>query len=182
MKKRLLVALLLVPLVDAAVLAWLGTAVGWVTVVLLVVLTALVGTLFVHAEGRRTIRGIQRSLRAGQPPTDGLIDGGLIIAAGALLLTPGLVTDLIGFLLVVPLTRMPIRKLLKSRVIVPKLDEKSGGFASGNVYTFGFPEPEATEGVHPEDFDLGPRQSGSGGAQREDETVDLGEDEYDVDG
>jgi len=188
MVKWLLVALLLVPLVDAAVLAWLGTQIGWAAVVLLVVLTALVGTLLVRAEGRRTIRGIQRSLAEGDPPTNGLIDGGLLIAAGALLLTPGIVTDAIGFLFVVPITRIPIRMALKKYVIVPKLDEKTGGFASGNVYTFGFPDPEGSERVDPADFDLGSGGPGSGGGQRPgsdasegDDTVDLGADEYDVD-
>lgn len=181
MRKWLLAALLAVPLVDAAVLVYLGMQFRWTAVVLLVVLTALLGTIVVHAEGRRTIRGIERSLRAGEPPTDGLIDGGLIIAAGAFLLTPGLVTDAIGFLLVVPLTRLPIRKLLKSKVIVPMLDSRTDGLASGKVWTFGFPTPEAAEGVEPEDYDVAGHASGSGGARRADETVDLSDEEYDVD-
>lgn len=178
----LLVALLVVPLVDIAVLLWLGSIFGWVEIVLLTVLTALLGTLLVRAEGRRTIRKIQRQLGEGTPPTDGLVDGGLLIAAGAFLLTPGVVTDAIGFLLVVPLTRIPVRVALKRYVIVPKLDEKSGGFASGNVYTFGFPDPEGTEDVDPSDFDLGPGSGGTGpGPDGSDDTVDLGSDEYDVD-
>jgi len=190
MAKWLLALLLSIPLVDAAVLAWLGTRIGWVEVVAITVLTALIGTVLVRAEGRRTISGIQRSLAQGEPPTDGLIDGGLLIAAGALLLTPGLVTDAIGFLLIVPLTRAPIRYVLRTRVIVPKLDKKTDGFASGTVYTFGFPESEAGESVDPEDFDLGgsggSRFGGGPGAGRETgdggdgDTVDLGQDEYDV--
>ncbi|AGN02144.1 phage T7 F exclusion suppressor FxsA [Salinarchaeum sp. Harcht-Bsk1] len=194
MRKWLLGLLLAIPLVDAAVLAWLGTLLGWAEVVLLVVLTALIGGLLVRAEGRRTIRGIQRSLAEGEPPTDGLIDGGLLIAAGAFLLTPGVVTDAIGFLLVIPVTRAPIRWALKRWIIVPKLDEKTGGFASGNVYTFGFPQPGENEGVDPEDFDLGgPGPFGStateetdqngeagGSGPSGDDTVDLGSDEYDV--
>lgn len=183
MRKWLLLPLLIVPLVDAAVLAWLGGQIGWVAVVALVVLTALLGTMLVHAEGRRTIGGIQRSLEAGKPPTDGLIDGGLIIAAGALLLTPGLVTDLIGFLFVVPLTRAPIRHVLKTKVIVPKLDERTGGMTSGKVWTFGFPTPEEPRDVRAEDFDLGGRSgssSGGGAGSSSGDTVDLGDDEYDV--
>ena len=196
MKKWLLGLLLAIPLVDAAVLAWLGTRLGWAEVVLLVVLTALVGGLLVRAEGRRTIRGIQRSLAEGEPPTDGLIDGGLLIAAGAFLLTPGVVTDAIGFLLVIPITRAPVRWALKKWIIVPKIDAKTGGFASGNVYTFGFPQSGESEGVDPEDFDLGGGSGPFGGASTGDvdgdggrdagsgssgdETVDLGSDEYDV--
>ncbi|GAB3687498.1 membrane protein FxsA [Salinarchaeum chitinilyticum] len=201
MMKWLLALLLAIPLVDAAVLAWLGTKLGWAEVVLLVVLTALIGGILVRAEGRRTIRGIQQSLAKGEPPTDGLIDGGLLIAAGAFLVTPGIVTDAIGFLLVIPVTRAPIRWVLKKKVIVPKLDSKTGGFASGNVYTFGFPQSEGTESVNPEDFDLGgaggpgapggpfggtgdspdvDSDAGESGSASDDDTVDLDSDEYDV--
>jgi len=188
MPKWPLVLLLAIPLVDAAVLVWLGGQFSWTMVVLLVVLTALIGTLLVRTEGRRTIRGIQRSLAAGEPPTDGLVDGGLLIAAGAFLLTPGIVTDAIGFLLVVPITRAPVRWALKKWIIVPKLDAKTGGFASGNVYTFGFPQSEGPESVGPEDFDLGGAggnpfgaRDADGDASAGDDTVDLDRDEYDVD-
>jgi len=147
--KWLLLALLAVPLVDALLLVVVADFLGWPATVLLVVLTALVGTLLVRAEGRNTLRRLSEKLRAGQPPTDELVDGGLLIAAGAFLLTPGLVTDLLGFLLVVPITRYPIRKLLKRR-LRGTLDERSGGFVTGNVYTGGFPNGDAG-GVDPSD-------------------------------
>jgi UPF0716 protein FxsA len=132
-------ALLVVPLADALFLVFVAGQLGWELTVALVVLTALLGTLFVRAEGRATLKRIQRSMAKGEPPTDELVDGGLLIAAGAFLLTPGLVTDALGFLLVFPVTRIPFRWAVKKWVIVPTLDSKTGGFASGNVYTFGFP-------------------------------------------
>jgi len=64
---------------------------------------------FSSAEGRATLARVQRKLARGEPPTDELLDGGLLIAAGAFLLTPGLVTDAVGFLLARPLSRVPIR-------------------------------------------------------------------------
>lgn len=140
---RWILALLLIPFLDAVLLGVLVTQFGaftWVGMVLLVVLTGLVGMLLVRAEGRRTIGKMQRTLAEGKPPTNELLDGGLLIAAGAFLLTPGLVTDAIGFLLAVPLTRIPIRAALKRFVIIPYADKKTGGFASGNVWTFGFPD------------------------------------------
>ncbi len=139
MRKLLFAALVAVPLLDAAVLVAVGTRIGWIPTVALVVLTALLGTVFVRAEGRRTLARLQRSLAAGDPPADELIDGGLLIAAGALLLTPGLLTDALGFLFVLPFTRRPIRSVVKSRVIVPQLDSTTGGFVTGQVYTAGFP-------------------------------------------
>jgi UPF0716 protein FxsA len=141
---RYIAALLVIPLLDSIVLVGLvasGTL-GGVQAVALVVLTALVGMLLVRMEGRRTLAKIQRSLAKGSPPTNELMDAGLLIAAGAFLLTPGLVTDAIGIALTLPLTRVPIRMALKKYVVVPRLDERTGGMASGNAWTFGFPNPE----------------------------------------
>ncbi|MFD1565560.1 FxsA family protein [Haloarchaeobius amylolyticus] len=166
---RWIFALLLIPFLDAVLLAVIVTQFGflsWVGMVLLVVLTGLVGMLLVRAEGRRTLRKMQRSMAQGEPPTNELLDGGLLIAAGAFLLTPGLVTDAIGFLLAVPVTRLPIRAALKRFVIVPYADKKTGGFASGNVWTFGFPDAETAR-----------EQSGSAA----DGTYDLGTEDYSVD-
>jgi len=139
---RLIGLLLLIPLLDALLLVVLGATFGWPLIVLAVVLTALVGLVLVRAEGRHTIRKIQRKLAQGEAPTDELVDGGLLIAAGAFLLTPGLVTDLVGFLLVVPPTRYPVRVALKKWVVVPYADRKTGGFATGSVYLGGFPDED----------------------------------------
>jgi UPF0716 protein FxsA len=199
---RYVAALLLIPLLDSIVLVLLvtsGTLTG-VQAVLLVVLTALVGMIVVRAEGRRTIAKIQRSLAEGTPPTDELIDGGLLIAAGAFLLTPGLVTDALGIVLTVPVTRIPIRMVLKKYVIVPKLDERTDGMASGNVWTYGFPDPEDASGgaggaggvsatfggsFGSGDGDDDPFGGRGGPFTREDgdddDTIDLGEDGFEVD-
>ncbi|MXR20220.1 FxsA family protein [Halobacterium bonnevillei] len=177
----LFLALLVVPLADALFLVFVAAEIGWQLTVALVVLTALLGTLFVRAEGRHTLRRIQQSLATGKTPTNELIDGGLLIAAGAFLLTPGLLTDALGFLLVFPLTRVPFRYVVKEWVIVPKLDQQTGGFATGNVYTFGFPGGE--------DADAGGQFGGgfdpTGGFDQtdvdgDDDTIDLDEDAYDV--
>jgi UPF0716 protein FxsA len=158
--RYVLVALLLVPLIDATLLVFVAGEIGGVTTVLLVVLTGLIGTLLVRAEGRHTIKKVQRSLAAGEPPTNELLDGAFLIAAGAFLLTPGLVTDALGFLFVVPVTRAPLRVLLKKYVVVPALDERTGGFVTGNVYVGGFPNPDEQGGFDDGDrggFDDGDR-------------------------
>ncbi|THE66683.1 membrane protein FxsA [Salinadaptatus halalkaliphilus] len=173
---RWIFALLLIPFLDAVLLAVVVSqtgAIGWVGMVLLVVLTGLVGMLLVRAEGRRTLRKMQRSLAQGEPPTNELLDGGLLIASGAFLLTPGLVTDAIGFLLVVPLSRIPIRAALKRWVIVPYADKKTDGFASGAVWTYGFPDEAGAGGSS----NAGRSDAASSG----DGTYDLGEDAYTVD-
>lgn len=144
---RFIGLLLLIPLLDALFLVVLVPFLGWQLVVLLVVLTALLGLLFVRLAGRHTIRKIQRRLAAGEAPTNELLDGALLLVAAAFFLTPGLVTDAIAFLIVVPLTRYPIRWLIKRYVVTPSLDDKTDGFVTGNVYVGGFPD---------EDFDGSP--------------------------
>lgn len=176
---RWLSALLLIPFLDAVLLALVfsRTEFGWIAMVLLVVLTGLIGLLLVRAEGRRTLGKMQRSLANGEPPTNELLDGGLLIAAGAFLLTPGLVTDLIGFLLVVPITRIPIRAAIKRFVIVPYADKKTGGFISGGVYTFGFPNGGDASGQG-----AGPTRTNTttGSSESSDGTYNLDDDSYTV--
>jgi UPF0716 protein FxsA len=184
MLRWLLAALLLIPLADVALLFVVAGAIGWVPTVALVVLTALLGMLLVRAEGRHTLRRMQQSLAEGDLPTNQVVDGGLLIAAGAFLLTPGLVTDAVGFLLAVPLTRIPIRVVLKRYVITPLLDRKTGGFATGQVYTFGFPDDEWSGGAGPgaPGQGRGPGPGPDDGAESggDGSTVDLDPEEYDV--
>ncbi len=187
MRTRTLIALLLlIPLVDSFVLVAI-VASGLLTAlqtVALVVLTGLLGMLLVRAEGRSTIRSTQRKLATGDVPTNELLDGGLLIAAGAFLLTPGLVTDVIGFLLAVPVTRYPIRAVLKRYVIGPYLDKQSGGFVSGNVYTFGFPDSGgmANSGGANDGQPFGGYAAGSDGVNRsDDDVVDVDFDTVDAD-
>ena len=187
MRTRTLIALLLlIPLVDSFALVAI-VASGLLTAlqtVALVVLTGLLGMLLVRAEGRSTIRSTQRKLATGDVPTNELLDGGLLIAADAFLLTPGLVTDVIGFLLAVPVTRYPIRTVLKRYVIGPYLDKQSGGFVSGNVYTFGFPDSGgmANSGGANDGQPFGGYAAGSDGANRsDDDVVDVDFDTVDAD-
>ncbi|TKR27946.1 FxsA family protein [Natronomonas salsuginis] len=182
---RLIGLFLLVPLVDVLLLVVLATGLGPVTLgpaatVAIVVLTALLGLLLVRAEGRHTVRKIQRQLAQGEPPTNALLDGAFLLVAGALMLTPGLITDLIGLLLVLPPTRYPIRLVVKRYVVTPYLDGKTGGFATGNVYIGGFPSGDGEGGGFQGGFGgasgpgAGPNAGRSDGA----ETVDMGEDDY----
>ena len=153
---RLIGLLLLIPLLDALFLVFLTAYLGWQLIVLLVVLTAFLGLFLARLEGRHTLRKMQRKAARGEPPTDELLDGAFVLVAGAFLLTPGLVTDAIGFLLLVPLTRYPIRVALKKWVLVPYADKKTGGFATGSVYIGGFP------GETPGGPNAGPDEPGDG--------------------
>ena len=153
---RIIGLLLLIPLFDAVLLVAVAGWIGAPLTVALVVLTALIGMLLVRAEGRHTARKVRERVERGQLPGDELLDGALLIAAGAFLLTPGLVTDAVGLLLVVPVTRWPIRTALKRWLVVPYIDRKTGGIASGNVYVGGFPNGADTDNSDVYDVGSGP--------------------------
>jgi UPF0716 protein FxsA len=173
MDLRVIGVLLLVPLLDIMLLVVLATQLGGVATVALVVLTALVGLLLVRAEGRHTLQRLQRKLAQGEPPTDELLDAGLLLVAGVLMFTPGLVTDLTGLLLVLPPTRYPIRIFTKRYVVKPYIDAQTGGFASGNVYIGGFPNDDEG-GERGEEF----FRQGMGEGRPGSEPVDVDEDAY----
>ncbi|MEF8807556.1 FxsA family protein [Natronomonas sp.] len=168
MDLRVIGVLLLVPLLDVMLLVVLATRLGPAVTVALVVLTAFIGLLLVRAEGRHTLGRLQAKVAEGTPPTDELLDGALLLIAGALMLTPGLVTDLVGLLFVLPPTRYPIRLAVKKYVVTPYVDAKTGGFATGNVYMGGFPNEGAEGDPRSEEFF---KQGGSG-------PVDMDDDEY----
>ena len=172
MDLRVIGVLLLIPLLDAMLLAVLATQFPLTWIVALVVLTALIGMLLVRAEGRHTLAKIQRKTATGELPTDELVDGGLLLVAGALFLTPGLVTDLVALLFTLPPTRYPVRVFVKKYVITPYVDAKTGGFASGNVYIGGFPNGDDPAGAPGTGGSDGPDDSPDG------DTVDMGSDEY----
>ena len=185
-------ALLLIPLVDALLLVVVADYLGWQATVLLVVLTGLVGMLLVRAEGRHTLKRIQQKAGRGEPPTDELLDGVLLIVAGAFLLTPGVVTDAIGFLLAIPPTRYPIRAVLKRFVVVPTLDKQTDGFVTGGVWTSGFPQGDGSDGAganspfgggdDPFGGGDGPfGDDGTSGDSDDEDVYDVGSDEYRVD-
>jgi len=182
--KRALFGLLLIPLLDALFLVYVASQLGPVLTVALVVLTALVGTLFVRAEGRHTIRRLQKAVGEGDVPTDELTDGALLIAAGAFLLTPGLVTDTLGFLLAFPPSRILVREAVQKWVVKPYVEKKTGGFASGNVYTFGFPNAEdvSANGTGAGAGSSGTGASGSGSRSRDssEDTYRVDDDAYDI--
>ena len=113
----LLLALVFVigPIVELYVIIQVAHVIGgWETLALLLV-ESLFGAWLMKAQGRGVLDRIQRSLQAGRMPTKELVDGGLILFAGALMLTPGFITDILGFILLIPPTRAVVRAALMRR-------------------------------------------------------------------
>jgi UPF0716 protein FxsA len=99
---KLLFLFIAVPLVELGLLLYLADLTDWRLTLGLVIVTGLVGTLLARREGFRTYRVIRQELAAGRLPGESMLDAVLIFFAGALLLTPGILTDAFGFTLLIP--------------------------------------------------------------------------------
>jgi UPF0716 protein FxsA len=119
------VALLVVPISEIAVIIWLGRAIGgWQTFALLLFESAL-GAYLVKREGRQSWRALSEALNTGRMPGRELADAALILIGGTLLLTPGFLTDFVGFFFILPFTR-PISRRWLQGVVERRLAERSG--------------------------------------------------------
>lgn len=107
---------ILVPAIELGLLIEIGSAIGALPTIGLIALTGVVGAALAKRQGLQTLRAIQLATSRGEMPVDRLIDGALILLAGALLVTPGVLTDLVGFAALVPGTRQLIRARLKRAV------------------------------------------------------------------
>ncbi len=112
---RLLLLFTIVPLVELFLLVKLGTVVGVGPTVALVIFTGVLGAWLARQQGLGVLRRLSEDLAEGRLPAEALIDGLLILIAGAVLLTPGLLTDALGFLLLVPQSRAVVRKAVVAR-------------------------------------------------------------------
>ena len=113
---RLLLLFTLVPLIELFLLVKLGTVIGIGATVLIVITTGVLGAWLARWQGLGVLRRLTEDLNQGRLPAEALIDGLLILIAGAVLLTPGLITDALGFLLLVPQGRAVVRKMIAARL------------------------------------------------------------------
>ena len=113
---RLTLLFVLVPLVELAILVYLGTIIGALYTVLIVVLTGILGAILTRSQGLATLSRIRSNLQRGILPANELFDGVLILAGGLLLLTPGIITDIFGLAILIPQTRHIIGRLFRSLI------------------------------------------------------------------
>ncbi len=112
---KLLLLFLTVPLVEIMLFIEIGSRIGTLSTLLIVALTAILGAFLAHREGLKAWWRIQDKLYQGSIPDDEFLDAMLILIAGALLLTPGFLTDAIGFLLLFPATRHSVKNRLRHK-------------------------------------------------------------------
>lgn len=111
---KIFLAFTVVPVVELALLIKAGHIFGVLNTVIIVLLTAVAGAYMVRLEGINVLYRLQQSMNMGVFPGDEMVDGAMILVAGALLLTPGFITDLIGFAFVFPPSRALIKKAVKA--------------------------------------------------------------------
>jgi len=110
---RLLLLFTVVPFVELILLIEAGKAIGSMNTIALVVLTGVLGAALARSQGFGIMSRIQYDLQQGQLPADSLMDGALVLAGALFLLTPGFITDFIGFTLLLPFTRTRLKRYLK---------------------------------------------------------------------
>jgi UPF0716 protein FxsA len=111
---RLFLLFVLVPTADLVLLWILFVTLPWYATLLTILITALLGTYFSRQQGARVLREIRHELQRNLLPANSLVDGVLVFTAGVLLITPGVLTDLAGFALLLP----PVRRYLRNLAIV----------------------------------------------------------------
>jgi len=112
----LVVLFILVPIAELYVIIQLGHAIGVLNTLGLLVLISFAGAWLMKREGLSTLRRAQRQVDAGVVPGRELVDGALILLAGALLLAPGFITDAVGLLLLLPPVRAGVRATVRRRL------------------------------------------------------------------
>ena len=147
MRFLLVLIFIVVPIAELALLIQVGQAIGvWWTIALLIA-DSILGSLLMRSQGRAVWRRFNVALQAGRPPAREVLDGVLVIFGGALLLTPGFISDILGLLLLLPPTRAVVRRILVHRFA----DRMIASATRGATVGFG-PRPERA-GARPGDVE-----------------------------
>jgi len=128
----LFIIFIVVPLIELFLLLEVGSIIGSGWVFLLIIATAIIGTRLVKQQGLATWQNIQQQLAQGQLPAQSLFDGICILVSGVLLITPGFMTDILGFLLLAPVFRSMTYSQLGSRIKV----QSHGAFSQPGANPF----------------------------------------------
>jgi UPF0716 protein FxsA len=104
-----------VPIVELYVIIQVGQEIGALPTIAILVADSILGSVLLRSQGRGVWRRFNEGLAAGRPPAREVLDGVLVIFGGALLLTPGFLTDVLGLLLLLPPTRAVVRRVLVRR-------------------------------------------------------------------
>ncbi|HAD21492.1 MAG: membrane protein FxsA [Opitutae bacterium] len=128
---RLLLLFVFLPMIELYLLIILGSRIGPMPTIGLIVLTGIIGATLARQQGLSTLAKIQNELKQGRAPTQELVEGAMILVGGLVLLTPGILTDIFGFAMMVPSIRKSLAKQFNVRI--PKgFTSTNAGFQAGS--------------------------------------------------
>src|SRR5918997_1585744 len=127
----LLLLFIVVPIAELALLIQVGQEIGVLWTVGILVADSVLGSLLMRSQGRAAWRRFNVALQSGRPPAREVLDGVLVIFGGALLLTPGFLTDVLGLALLIPPTRAVVRRVLVRRFADRMIAAATRGRPSG---------------------------------------------------
>lgn len=141
---RFLILFALVPLAELWLLVWMTerTSLGWT--ILLVISTGMIGMSLVRWQGMKAWQQVQKDLASGKSPSQSILSGVLILVAGAFLLTPGLITDTAGFLLLIPQIRHWMAAAVQKR-FVGRVVSNVQGSVWVSSFSSNFPQPPMSD-------------------------------------
>jgi len=146
--KYILLLFVTVPLLELYVLIEVGRGIGGIWTILLCLFTAALGGLLIRIQGLLTLLDAQKHLAQGEVPTAHVLYGLMLAVAGLLLFTPGLVTDTLGFVLLVP----PVRKIIANRIMQRannrQRSHRDGDIIDAEVVTGKPPAEKRIEVIH----------------------------------
>lgn len=164
----LLLSFIVVPIVEISVIDRIQTSLGWPLTLGLLFLDSLVGAVLVRREGARTWRAFREALAGGRWPGDEVAQGAMVLIGGALLLTPGFVTDAVGLALVLPPSRAILSKVVRRRFTPPQVRVVGDVFGAARTRPSSSTPPVG--GGRGQDDD---RARGHGGGQEDDGVLDV---------
>jgi UPF0716 protein FxsA len=136
----LIVLFILVPLAELYVIFKIGDTIGWLPTLALLAIDSVAGWWLLKSQGRTVWRRFQETMQTGRIPPREVVDGALVIFGGAFLLTPGFLTDILGFALLIPPTRAVFRRMLIRR--------------GGRMFGISVATGRRSEPVQPQDGDV----------------------------
>ena len=112
---KLFLAFTLIPILELYLLIKIGSYLGAFTTILVVIITGFLGAYLAKLQGLRSLMRIRESIAHGKVPAEEMVDAMLIFMAGIVLLTPGFITDITGFLILIPKPRMWFKRWLRKK-------------------------------------------------------------------
>ncbi len=109
---KVLTLFIVLPVVELAILIETGRRIGALATLALIVATGALGACLARSQGLAVLRQMRTETEAGRLPAEPLVDGVIILLAGAVLLTPGILTDIVGFVCLVPAFRRFLKAML----------------------------------------------------------------------